>query len=87
LRPSTIAKNLLQFKLAQVFTEAEVTHWFLRKPTTVGSSSGFLKTHSIPCGNGSKRVVPCEMNELLSAQFLTAKSGTFRHYPLWVFIS
>jgi hypothetical protein len=40
LRPSVIAKNLLQFKLAQVFTEAEVAHWFLRKPTIVGSIIG-----------------------------------------------
>jgi hypothetical protein len=36
LPPSTIAKKLLQFKLAQVFTEAEVAHWFLQKTTIVG---------------------------------------------------
>jgi hypothetical protein len=35
LLPSTITKNLFQFKLAQGFTEAEVAHWFLRKPTIV----------------------------------------------------
>jgi hypothetical protein len=35
LRPSMIAKNLLQFKLAQSFTEAEVVHWFRQKPTVV----------------------------------------------------
>jgi hypothetical protein len=40
LRSSTILKNLLQFKLAQVFSEAEVAHSLLRKPTIVGSNIG-----------------------------------------------
>jgi hypothetical protein len=67
-----------------LFIAVVLPHSEIKRSSLAFTMEQICETHSRPCGNGSERAVSCEMSGLLSAQFLWAKSGTFRHRPLSV---